>query len=173
VELNTVYFYTVAIVNWIPLINTDRFKHIIMDSLIYLTRRNKLKIYGFVIMPNHIHIIWENIALNGKEMPYISFMKFTGHKFLEELRKSNDLFLNNFSIPGDDRKPQFWQKNGLSKIMNNKDVLEQKLNYMHLNPLQAHWNLAPDPNEYYFSSCSFYEQEDRRFDWLTDYRDVF
>ena len=106
-------------------------------------------------------------------MPYISFMKFTGHKFLEELRKSNDLFLNNFSIPGDDRKPQFWQKNGLSKIMNNKDVLEQKLNYMHLNPLQAHWNLAPDPNEYYFSSCSFYEQEDRRFDWLTDYRDVF
>jgi REP element-mobilizing transposase RayT len=65
-----------------PLINTDRFKHIVMDSLIYLTKKNKLKVYGFVIMPNHIHIIWENIALNGKEMPYISFMKFTGHQFL-------------------------------------------------------------------------------------------
>ena len=54
-ELNVVYFYTVAIVDWMQLINTDKFKHIVMDSLIYLIKKNKLKVYGFVIMPNHIH----------------------------------------------------------------------------------------------------------------------
>lgn len=51
-------------------------------------------------------------------------------------------------------------------------MLEQKLDYIHLNPLQAHWNLTDDPNSYYFSSCSFYEQEDKKFDWLTHYMDA-
>ncbi|MDB5000820.1 MAG: transposase [Mucilaginibacter sp.] len=54
-------FYTVAIVDWMPLINTNRFKHIVMDSLIYLIKKNKLKVYGFVIMPNHIHIIGKTL----------------------------------------------------------------------------------------------------------------
>jgi hypothetical protein len=57
--------------------------------------------------------------------------------------------------------------------MHNKEVVEQKLNYIHLNPLQAHWNLVIDPNDYYFSSCSFYEKENKRFEWLTDYRETF
>ena len=171
-ELNTIYFYTVAILDWIPLLESDKFKQIVLDSLIHLVKKQKLIVYGFVIMPNHIHIIWECKAKNGKEMPHASFMKFTGHEFLKELKATGSPLLNKFKVDCNSRVHQFWQKNGLPIVMYDRKILEQKLDYTHLNPLQAHWNLVADPNDYYFSSCSFYEQGDNRFDWLTHYMDV-
>jgi len=171
-ELNTIYFYTVAILDWVPLLQSDKYKEIILNSLIHLVKKKKLKVYGFVIMPNHIHIIWECLEMNGKEMPHASFMKFTGHQFLEELRKSDNKLLERFKVNRNSRDHQFWQRNALPVFMYNRKILEQKLNYIHMNPLQERWNLVTDPNDYFYSSCSFYEQGDNRFDWLTHYMDV-
>jgi putative transposase len=171
-ELNVIYFYTVTILDWIPLLREEKFKLIVLNSLIHLIEKKKIVVYGFVIMPNHIHIIWQSLEKNGKEMPYASFMKFTGHAFLEELRETNDLLLTRFKVDRNSRNHQFWQRNGLPIVMYNRKILEQKLNYIHFNPLQEHWKLVNDPNDYYFSSCSFYEQQDKRFSWLTHYMDA-
>ena len=111
--------------------------------------------------------------MNGKELSSESFMKFTGHAFLHELRKTNDPLLDKFKVDRLSRKYQFWQRKGLPVVMFDRKILEQKLDYIHLNPLQAHWNLVAEPNDYYFSSCSFYERDDKRFSWLTHYADVF
>jgi len=172
-ELNVVYFYTVAILDWVHLLAPEKFKLIVLNSLIHLVNKEKLKVYGFVIMPNHIHIIWENIAMNGREKPYASFMKFTGHAFLQELEETNSPFLTRFKVDRNSREHQFWQRNALPIVMYNRKILEQKLNYIHLNPMQEHWQLVTDPNDYFFSSCSFYERQDNRFSWLTHYMDEF
>ncbi len=171
-ELNEIYFYTVAILDWIPLLKEEKFKLIVLNSLIHLIEKKKIVVYGFVIMPNHIHIIWQSLEKNGKEMPYASFMKFTGHAFLEELRETNDPLLTRFKVTRNSRDHQFWQRNGLPIVMYNRKILEQKLDYIHFNPLQEHWKLVSYPNDYYFSSCSFYEQQDKRFSWLTHYMDA-
>jgi len=123
-------------------------------------------------MPNHIHLIWENVALNGKEIPHASFMKFTGHQFLESLRNDNNLLLERFKVEVNSRDYQFWQRNALSILMYDKKILEQKLDYIHLNPLQKHWNLVSDPNDYLYSSCAFYELDSDSYSWLTHYMDV-
>ncbi|HEY8999944.1 MAG TPA: transposase [Mucilaginibacter sp.] len=157
--------------NWSHLLQSEKYKLIVLNSLIHLVEKEKIKVYGFVIMPNHIHLIWQNIAINGKEMPYDSFMKFTGHQFLDDLRNTDQQLLENFKVDRNSRKHQFWQRNALPIRLYNRKILEQKLNYIHLNPLQEHWNLVSDPNEYLYSSCSFYEQQDQRFSWLTHYMD--
>jgi putative transposase len=71
-----------------------------LNSLIHLVKKEKIKVYGFVIMPNHIHLIWQNIAINGNEMPHACFMKFTGHQFLEELRATDKQLLESFKVDG-------------------------------------------------------------------------
>jgi putative transposase len=172
-ELDVIYFYTATILDWVHLLKEETYKQIVLNSIIHLVKKEKLVVYGFVIMPNHIHIIWENKAMNGKEMPYASFMKFTGHAFLEELRKTNDPLLARFKVDRNSRDHQFWQRNSLPIVMYNRKILEQKLDYTHTNPLQSHWNLVSDPNDYYYSSCSFYERDDNKFSWLTHYMDVF
>lgn len=167
-----IYFYTATIVNWIHLLESEKFKLIILDSLVHLVEKEKIKVYGFVIMPNHIHLIWENIARNGKEVAHASFMKFTGHRFLEELRATDTELLSKFKVDHYSRNHQFWQRDSLPIHLYDRKILEQKLNYTHMNPLQEHWNLVSDPNDYLYSSCSFYEQGDLRYNWLTHYMDV-
>ena len=70
------YFYTDTIYGFKHLLADDNFKALIIDSWKYLVHAGKVKIYGFVIMPNHIHLIWDMLELNGKESPAGSFTKF-------------------------------------------------------------------------------------------------
>ena len=53
----------------------------------------------------------------------------------------------------------------------NRVMAGEKLDYMHYNPLQPHWQLCKDPIEYRFSSARFYETGDDEFKILTHYMD--
>lgn len=172
-DLSSTYFYTATILNWAHLLKDVLFKHEIVKSLELLVTLRKIKVYGFVIMPNHIHLIWKKLEMNGNEFPDESFKKFTSHVFKKKLIKSDTALLQRFWVNKSDRQFQFWIRNSLPIEILSREMLEQKLDYLHLNPLQAHWNLAEDPNDYNFSSCSFYEKDDTRFHWLTDYREDF
>ena len=57
-------------------------------SFQWLMQHELVYIYGYVIMPNHIHVLWEQLKMNGKEIPKESFEKFTGHMFLKHLKKA-------------------------------------------------------------------------------------
>ncbi len=52
-------------------------------------------------------------------------------------------------------------------------MAEEKLNYIHRNPLQEKWNLATKPEEYFYSSANFYLTGIDEFGMLTDYRKYF
>ena len=123
--LGYTYFYTATILNWIPLLYNDQFKKIILNSLEFLVLKNKLIVYGFVIMPNHIHIIWQNLELNGKEMPYESFMKYTSHEFQTQLRLSDSDLFKHFLVKKSDRNTQFWQRGALPIEILSREMLEQ------------------------------------------------
>lgn len=79
-ELHDVYFYTDTIVDFKHLLYDDNIKLIIIQSLSYLVIKKLVKVFGYVIMPNHIHLIWTQLGLNGKESPAGSFTKFTAHQ---------------------------------------------------------------------------------------------
>lgn len=78
-EFGKLYFFTATMKDWIPLFEKREFKQIILDSLGFLASKSLIRIYAFVIMPNHIHVIWEMVEMNGKESPHAIFLKFTGH----------------------------------------------------------------------------------------------
>ena len=48
-----------------------------MGSLQWLVQNGLVRIYGDVIMPNHIHLLWEQLKMNSKELPKSSFEKYT------------------------------------------------------------------------------------------------
>ena len=57
--INKIYFWTATIHKWMPLLESDLYKQIIVDSLKYLSDKGLITVYAFVIMPNHIHLIWQ------------------------------------------------------------------------------------------------------------------
>jgi len=56
-------FLTVTCLEWKPVLDEDRFKNIIIESLSFLSK-NRVDIYAFVIMSNHFHLIWQIIPIS-------------------------------------------------------------------------------------------------------------
>jgi putative transposase len=172
-EYNEVYFWTATIVNWKKLLEPDNYKKIVIESLKTLCERQKIAVYGFVIMPNHVHFIWELLEMNGKESPKLSFLKFTAHEFLKDLKVNHPAVLEIFAVNQNNRKHQFWQRDALAVELLDKKMFEQKLNYIHYNPLQERWNLADRPEKYLWSSANFYEKCIDDFGFITHYEKRF
>jgi putative transposase len=108
-------------------------------------------------MPNHIHVVWELLDLNGKEMPHASFMKYTSHRFQKDLRDFHPNVLEVFKVNTDTRIYHFWQRDSLPIHLYTPKVIHQKLDYIHNNPCQGKWMLAESPIHYKYSSAIFYE----------------
>ena len=168
---NELYFYTATIHQWKPLIKDFNLEPVIIQSLSFLYHKGCINVYGFVIMPNHIHLIWELLDTNGKESPAASFMKYTAHEFQQTVKKENPSLLSQYKVDWESRKYNFWHPKADWFLLNQLPALEQKLNYIHMNPMRGKWSLVTDPCDYYYSSCRFYEKGINEFEFLKDYRD--
>lgn len=131
--LGKIYFFTATIHNWLPLIARERNQHLIIQYLKKLSDDGLLTIYAFVLMPNHIHLIWKQNRKNGKETPQGSFLKFTAHEFLKKLKTSGQSPL--YEINASNKKHQIWQRDSLSVEIYSRAVAVQKLHYIHFNPV--------------------------------------
>lgn len=140
---------------------------IAINSLQWLVQKGLVKIYGYVIMPNHIHLIWEQLKMNGKELPKNSFEKFTAKTLLNNMQKNKEVTLKNYCVDATDRAYNIWQRDPLAVQLFNIEIAAQKLDYIHLNPMQPHWLLCNKPADYKFSSAIFYEQQIDDFGLLT------
>jgi putative transposase len=164
------YFYTDTIFGFKHLLHHDNLKMVCIDSWKYLVDKELIKIYGYVIMPNHIHLVWKMLADNGKESPAGSFAKYTAHQFKKILTVQNPILLNDYASNKSDRKFQFWKRDPLAIPLSNDDVILQKLIYIHNNPLQEKWKLANLPEDYRWSSAGFYSGMNDEFGILTHYK---
>lgn len=84
---NPIQFYTATILEWNHLLKPDKCKQIIIDSLAFLVKEQRVKVYGFVIMSNHIHLIWQSTALHSLKHTQLSFMKYTAQQIKFDLEK--------------------------------------------------------------------------------------
>jgi putative transposase len=170
-EYGSLYFYTSTINDWKPLIRRYCFYDIILESLSYLHQNRCLRVYGFVIMPNHMHLIWQLLKPNGKESPAASLMKYTAHRFEQHIRRKNPADLDNYLVNWKTRKYNFWRPEPDWFLLSREETTWQKLKYIHHNPLQKGWGLAKAPETYPYSSARFYETGIRSFDFLYHYKD--
>lgn len=147
-------FFTATCLEWKPLLKPDKYKDIIVDSLCFFVKQTRVIVYGFVIMPNHIHLIWQMRRGHERQNVQRDFLKFTAQSIKEDLKKNHPPVLKDFRVNAKDRTYQFWERNPLSVDIYSEQVAWQKLNYLHFNPVKA--GLCLWPEEYRYSSADFY-----------------
>ncbi len=172
-DLNEVFFWTSTIKDWKHLLKQDKYCNIIITTLKNLVSKGQISVYGLVIMPNHIHLLWELLEMNGKEMPHASFSKATAHEIVKDLKKNHKQVLPYFAVSEKERSFRIWQRDPLAVLIDSRNKFEQKLDYIHNNPLHERWRLGSSPELYPWSSASFYESGVDPFSVLTHYRDRF
>ena len=74
------------------------------------------------------------------------------------MKQLKDIALKNYAVTATDRQHNIWLRDPLAVKVFSRDMAAQKLDYMHLNPMQPHWLLCNSPAEYRFSSAKFYEK---------------
>ncbi|SHH14059.1 REP element-mobilizing transposase RayT [Chryseolinea serpens] len=157
-------FVTITCLKWKPVLADDRFKDIIISSLSFLSMTNRATIYAFVIMQNHMHLIWQILGDHSRENVQRDFLRFTSQQILKILRNENSSLQRELRVEARDRKYQIWERNSLGISLWSEKVMRQKIDYIHLNPVKAGW--CEFPEEYKYSSAGFYSNGERRWEFL-------
>ena len=147
-------FITVTCLEWKFILEKEKYKQIVIDSLEYLVKDQRVAIYGFVIMNNHFHLLWQMLGKNNREEVQRDFLKFTAQQILKGLRNEDTDMLSELLVSAKERKYQVWKRNSLGVPLWSENVIVQKLAYIHNNPVRA--GLCKFPEEYKYSSAGFY-----------------
>jgi putative transposase len=149
-------------------------KLIISESINFLNTKYTAATLGYVIMPNHIHLIV--YFKNGNHLSnwMHDLKKFTSVMVRQQIEKAGDIdLLEKLRVPEKKQVFKVWQDRFDDVYLANKKLLETKLEYIHTNPLQEHWNLVTRPENWPYSSSMFYEQGNQPNVMVTDYREFF
>ncbi len=157
-----IHFITMTVVGWVDIFTRQTYRHIILDSMRYCIFNKGLIVYGYVIMTNHIHCIWQ--AKDGNLSDIIrDFKKYTSSKIIKTLNSNEEsrkdwlkmIFEYHAKFNDNNSDHQVWQNgNHLMELFSPK-FLMQKLDYIHLNPVRAGW--VNEPEDYIYSSASNYK----------------
>lgn len=166
-EKDGAYFISFAIVNWIDVFTREEYFSEVVASLEYCRKEKGMEIYGYCIMPSHIHLIFRS-SLGDPSGLIRDFKGFTSRKILktieehpQESRKEWMLWmferagLKNSNV----KYRQFWQQHNQPIIIYSLKVFEQKLNYIHQNPVES--GFVTDPIDWKYSSARNYGNNDQ------------
>ena len=158
-----VYFVTDIVVDWVDIFTRPLYKYIIIESLLYYQKEKGLLIYAWVLMSNHLHMIVGRNGENKVSDLLRDFKKFTSKEILRTLlveptESRRDWMLNRFEYAGKHDKKiknyRFWQEGNNAQEIFLNDYFNQKLNYIHENPVKA--EIVNRPEDYRYSSAIDY-----------------
>lgn len=142
-DQTALYFLTFQVINWVDVFTRPRYKDIIVDSLNYSVQNKNLKIYAWVIMSNHVHILaatdynLSDIVRDLKSYTSKSII----NSIIEFPESRRDWMLFQFSLRGKMNKRnsnyQFWAQENHAVQITDATMLNQRINYIHENPVRA------------------------------------
>jgi len=155
---NGMYFITPTIVDWVDIFSRKIYRDIIIDSLKYCIAEKGLKVYGYVIMTNHLHLIVTSST--GKLSDTIrDFKKFTANEILKTIQNEpesrREWILHRFQWNAKHHKRnethQIWTHDNHAIEISTLPFFSQKLEYIHSNPVRAGW--VEREEDYLYSSA--------------------
>ncbi|MGR3309786.1 MAG: REP-associated tyrosine transposase [Candidatus Brocadiales bacterium] len=154
------HFLTCTVVNWIPVFTEPEIAKIVLDSLDYLQQDKRLSLYGYVILENHLHLIASAEDLS-KEIG--DFKSFTARKIIDYLKDKHATTIINqleyYKLPHkQDRNYQLWQEGSHPQLIQGEEMMRQKIEYIHYNPLRRGY--VDDPTHWRYSSARNYAGQD-------------
>jgi putative transposase len=150
------YFLTDTIVGWRPLLRESSIVDIILNSFRFLQEHSRILLFGYVIMPTHMHYI---AAAKNLSKEVGALKSFTASQVIKLLESEDGYFelslLSNLKVRyKNDRTHQLWQEGSHPQVLPTRNMMKQKLSYIHNNPVKA--GLVNDPIKWIYSSASNY-----------------
>ena len=155
------YFVTWTVVDWLPLFAEPAYRQIVLDSLNYLRTAKKTQLNAFVVMSTHIHaVLWPDDGINLSDVTR-DFKRFTSRKITKEAERqgATKLILSFKNARKENRAQdvsnyQVWQEGSHPEAIFTERFAQQKIDYIHLNPIRA--GMVKTADEWPYSSARAY-----------------
>jgi len=154
------HFITCTILEWIPVFTSAPYFQILIDSLKYCQKEKSLCLYSYVILENHFHGI-----VAGPSLATIiqSFKSYTGRSIIEQLAQDKkEWLLNQLAYYKLKSKAgsqyQVWQEGSHPQAIVGENMLRNKMEYIHFNPVRRGY--VEYPEHWKYSSARNYYNED-------------
>ncbi len=164
------HFMTDTIVAWLPVLSRPEFADIIFQSWKFLHAEREIDILGFVVMENHLHWIAVGPQLSKRVKEYKSFTATSILKLMAKLGYRSMLQeLEYYKLRHKTKQShQLWQEGSHPKMIESEQVMWQKLEYMHNNPLRRGY--ISDSIHWRYSSARCYAGQTGMVEVCTDWR---
>lgn len=156
------HFITFSVVGWIDVFSREQYKTIFIESLKYCQAQKGMVLHAWIIMTNHVHLIISSTT-NRLDEIVRDLKKYTSKQIIKAILENNtesrkEWMLNIFRYAGKNNSNnttyQFWKQDYHPIELNNTEKLQQRLNYLHENPVRS--GLVWDPWHYKYSSAIDY-----------------
>jgi REP element-mobilizing transposase RayT len=150
---NAAHFITSTIVEWLPVFTTAACCDIVVRSFEYCRQHKELRTHAWVILDSHFHAI-----VSGPNLAEIlrDLKKFTAHEILDQLKLEGRHWLLNqlayFCAAHKTKSDhQVWQEGVHPQSITTDEIMLQKLEYLHNNPVKR--GLVASPEHWVYSSA--------------------
>lgn len=154
-NLGTARFITFSCYKGVRLFTDIYFIRIFLDELNKIRNQTKIKIYGYVIMPEHVHLVIypsESIKIG----PLIGKLKaLSSKRIIDFLKKSNNLILEKLQNPNSRGGYSCWKYRCYDHNCRSNEAIVEKINYCHKNPVNG--GLVDSSDKWEWSSFNWYQ----------------
>ncbi len=149
------HFMTCTVLEWLPVFTRPETVKIVLDCWRYQREYEDLRLYGYVILENHLHFIAQAKDLNKCVN---SFKAYTARQIIDHLQAQHvERLLTHLRFfkraHKTDREYQFWQEGIHAELVFSETMMREKLDYIHANPvkrgyvnLAEHWRYSSAAN---------------------------
>ena len=147
-----IYFITPTIIGWVDIFTRNSYFEIIIDSLKYCQLNKGLVIHAYVIMPSHLHLFISRRQSDKLEDIIRDFKRHTSiqiRKEMDEISDSRnkwmkDIFIQEGIKNSNNLKFQLWQQHNHPIELVDNNMIDQRMDYLHENPINAGYVDKPE-----------------------------
>ena len=158
------HFITCTVLHWIPLFTRPESVNILFESFRYLQQHDNFKLFAYVILENHLHLV---ASSNDISQSIKKFKSYTAKSLLELLHVSKaKTILDQLAFYKKAHKTetsyQIWQEGSAFKLIQSEAMMIERINYIHNNPLKRGY--VDEASHWCYSSARNYEDKEGLID---------
>jgi REP element-mobilizing transposase RayT len=169
-ENEYLYFLTCTIVGWLAVFRRPEAVQVVFDSWEFLKKEKGFRLYGYVILENHLHMVASAPEVANAVK---SFKMYTARQTIDLLEAHGaTVLLKQLRALKLRHKTaseyQVWEEGSKPKQIKEDEMMLQKLEYMHKNPVKRGY--VDEPVHWRYSSARNYAGMAGLIEVVTDWR---
>ncbi|MAY22035.1 MAG: transposase [Flavobacteriaceae bacterium] len=157
------YFVSFAVVQWLDVFTRTTYRNLLLESLSYCQKSKGMEIMAWCIMSNHMHLVFRSVRGEHPAQLLGDFKRFTSKSVVKAIQENpresrKAILLNSFRVEAakshNVSRYQFWRHDNRPIELWSNSVIQQKITYIHENPVSA--GLVAKPENYLYSSAADY-----------------